>query len=221
MLFPLGSRRAREEDAAAVDTAVADDGPIFPTKALKKFLANLTSRESPVLLDLGPVVGSNVTFFGERLGCKIFVEDLFGDVDRHAREGRTQALADFLSRRLKQEEESVDGILSWNLLDFLDPKAAQVLAARLTRLLRPDGALLGFFGTLALPDSRFTKYVIVDEEGLRQRPYASGGKRQVALQNRDIIKLFDGLRVSESFLLKTNVREILFRKPRLAAARGR
>lgn len=221
MLFPLGSRRAREKDAAAVDTAVADDGPIFPTKALKKFLANLTSRESPVLLDVGPVVGSNVTFFGERLGCKIFVEDLFGDVDRHAREGRTQALADFLSRRLKQQEESVDGILSWNLLDFLDPKAAQVLAARLTRLLRPGGALLGFFGTLALPDSRFTKYVIVDEEGLRQRPYAGGGKRQVALQNRDIIKLFDGLRVSESFLLKTNVREILFRKPRLAAARGR
>lgn len=221
MLFSLGSRRAREEDAAAVDTAVTDDGPIFPTKALKKFLASLTSRESPVLLDLGPVVGSNVTFFGERLGCKIFVEDLFGDVDRHAREGRTQALADFLSRRLKQQEESVDGILSWNLLDFLDPKAAQVLAARLTRLLRPDGALLGFFGTLAVPDSRFTKYVIVDEEGLRQRPYASGGKRQVALQNRDIIKLFDGLRVSESFLLKTNVREILFRKPRLAAARGR
>lgn len=221
MLFPLGSRRAREEDAAAVDTAVADDGPIFPTKALKKFLATLTSRESPVLLDLGPVVGSNVTFFGERLGCKIFVEDLFGDVDRHAREGRPQALADFLSRRLKQEEETVDGILSWNLLDFLDPKAAKVLAASLTRLLRPDGALLGFFGTLALPDSRFTKYVIVDEGGLRQRPYASGGKRQVALQNRDIIKLFDGLRVSESFLLKTNVREILFRKPRAAAARGR
>ena len=214
MLFPLGSRRTREEDAAAVDTAVAEDGPIFPTKALKKFLASLRSRESPVLLDLGPVVGSNVTFFGERLGCKIFVEDLFGDVDRHAREGRTQALADFLSRRLKQEEETVDGILSWNLLDFLDPKAAKVLAASLTRLLRPDGALLGFFGTVALPDSRFTKYVIVDEEGLRQRPYASGGKRQVALQNRDIIKLFDGLRVSESFLLKTNVREILFRKPR-------
>jgi predicted SAM-dependent methyltransferase len=130
-----------------------------------------------------------------------------------------EALADFFGRRLTQQDESVDGVLAWNLLDFLDPKAAQALAARLTRILRPDGALLGFFGTLATPDSRFTKYVIVDEENLRQRPYASGGKRQTALQNRDIIKLFDGLRVSESFLLKTNVRETLFRKPRLAAAR--
>ena len=32
------------------------------------------------------------------------------------------------------------------------------------------------------------------------------------LQNRDIIKMFDGLSVSESFLLKSNTREILLRK---------
>ena len=32
-------------------------------------------------------------------------------------------------------------------------------------------------------------------------------------RNRDIIKLFSGLRVSDSFLLKNNQREILFRKP--------
>ena len=37
--------------------------------------------------------------------------------------------------------------------------------------------------------------------------------RQPVLQNRDIIKLFERLRVSDSFLLQTNVREILFRKP--------
>ena len=32
------------------------------------------------------------------------------------------------------------------------------------------------------------------------------------LQNRDIIKMFDGISVSESFLLKSNTREILLRK---------
>ncbi len=30
---------------------------------------------------------------------------------------------------------------------------------------------------------------------------------------RDIIRLFHGLRVSDSFLLQNNLREILFRKP--------
>ena len=52
-------------------------------EALRKFLASLTLRDSPVLMDLGPVVGPNVTFFGERLGCKIILEDLFADLDRH------------------------------------------------------------------------------------------------------------------------------------------
>ncbi len=206
-------RKGRNDAAPSTGgAAVADDGQQFPTKALRKFLSSLTSREAPILLDLGPVVGSNVAFFGERLGCKILIEDLFGDLDRHLR-GGIGPFADVLSRRLKHEGESVDGILCWNLFDFLDASAARVLGSALTKLLRPEGALLGFFSTVPLPDTRFTKYLIVDEDTLKQKPYAEGGKRRAALQNRDIIRLFEGLKVSESFLLKTNIREFLFRKP--------
>src|SRR5689334_15991683 len=95
---------------AAVTAVAAADDPVFATKALRKFLSHLTSRESPVLLDLGPVVGSNVSFFGEQLGCKIFVEDIFADVDRHVRDGRLEALPGFLKGRFPQEAGSVDGI---------------------------------------------------------------------------------------------------------------
>jgi hypothetical protein len=165
-----------------------------------------------VLLDLGPVVGSNVAFFGERLGCKIIIEDLFGDLDRHLRTSASP-FAEVLSGRLKHDAESVDGILCWNFFDYLDAPAARVLGSALTRLLRPEGSLLGFFTTVPAVDTRFAKYVIVDEDTLKQKPYTDGGKRQAALQNRDIIRLFDGLKVSESFLLKTNIREFLFRKP--------
>jgi hypothetical protein len=38
------------------------------------------------------------------------------------------------------------------------------------------------------------------------------------LQNRDINKMFEGLRVTESFLLKNNMREILLRKPAYLSA---
>ena len=66
---------------------VPADDPVFATKALRKLLTSLPSNESRVLLDLGPVVGSNVSFFGERFGCKIFVEDIFADLERHLRSG--------------------------------------------------------------------------------------------------------------------------------------
>src|SRR3989442_3555680 len=104
----------RTESGPHVLATVADDAPIFSTKALRKFLSSLTARESPVLLDLGPVVGSNVTFFGEKLGCKIFVEDIFADLDRHAREGRLDAFAAFLAKRFSQESQTVDGVLCWD-----------------------------------------------------------------------------------------------------------
>ena len=111
-----------------------------------------------------------------------------------------------------RKNESVDGILCWNFFEYLEPAAAQALGAALTRLVRREGAVLGFFTTIASADNRFAKYVIVDENTIRQKPYGEGGRKQRALQNRDIIRLFDGLQVSESFLLKTNIREFLFRK---------
>jgi hypothetical protein len=191
----------------------SDDDPVFATKALRKFLSCLTSRESPVLVDLGPVVGSNVSFFGEQLGCKIFVEDLFADLDRHVRAGTLEALPAFLKRRFPQEAGSVDGILCWDLIDYLDRAAAQELASELTRVLRPDGALLGFFGTAQTREARYTKFIIADDVNLKHRSYEAARGRQAILLNRDIIKLFAGLRVSDSFLLKNNLREILFRKP--------
>lgn len=205
-------RNKDRNEAAAPAAALADAGQIFPTKALRKFLATLTSRESPVLMDLGPVVGSNVTFFGERLGCKIILEDLFGDLDRYPKNAETP-FAEYLKTRLKHEDGSVDGILCWNFFDYLDWRSAQALAAALTKVLRPEGTVLGFFTTVGAADTRFSKYVIMDEDSVKQRAYSSGGKKQTSFQNRDIIRMFEGLKVSESFLLKTNVREFLFRKP--------
>ena len=138
----------RKGDSDAPDAAIAvADAPVFATKALHKFLTCLTSRESPVLLDLGPVVGSNVSFFGEQLGCKIRVEDIFADIDRHIRDAKIDSLPAFLTSRFSQQSGSVDGILCWDIFDYLDRRAAQALAEPLARILRPEGALLGFFGT--------------------------------------------------------------------------
>ena len=207
----LGPRRPGEPEGA-VETGVEEE-LVFPTKALRKFLSCLTAHESPVLLDLGPVVESNVSFFGEQLGCKIFVEDLYADLDRHVRRDALDELPDFLAKRFPRPDATVHGILCWDLLDYLDRPAAQALASELTRLLRPGGALLGFFGTAQSRDTHYTKYVVVDETNLRHRPYPAPRGRQGILLNREIIRMFEGLRVSDSFLLKTNLREILFRKP--------
>jgi hypothetical protein len=215
-LSRLAPRRAAEEQAE-LPAAPAEPDLAVPTKALKKFIASLKSRPSPALLDLGPVVGSNIAYFGEQLGCKIFIEDVFADIARFDREHRQAELPAFLAKRFPQQAESVDGILCWDLFDFLDKASAREVAGHLMRVLKVNGSLFGFFATAQPIETRFTKFVVADDTSLRHRPYAAPRMRQPVMQNRDIIKLFERLRVSDSFLLQTKVREILFRKPEYLA----
>jgi hypothetical protein len=211
LLDRLAPRRTETESRPPVDVPV--DEPLFSTKALRKLLSALTGRESPSLIDLGPVVGSNVSFFGEQIGCKIFIEDIYAELERHARANKMDDFPAHLSRRFPQVDGTVDGIICWDLIDYLDRRSAQALADQLTRVLRPEGALLGFFGNAAPRETSYTKFVIADESNLKHRSYPSARGRQAVLPNRDIIRLFSGLRVSDSFLMKNNIREILFRKP--------
>ena len=207
----LFSRRRKDDPDADGDVAKA---PAHPSKALKKFLVTLGAHPQPTLLDIGPVVGHNVTFFGERLGCKFQVEELSKDIDRHVREDKQAELPAFLQKRFSQPDESFDGILCWDLFDYLDKAAAQALAQQLSRLLRPGGVLFALFNaTLDPPASKtYTRFIVVDDSTIQHRPYPAARAKQRPLQNRDIQRMFEPLRVIDQFLLKTNMREMLFRK---------
>ena len=213
MLSNLRRWGSKGPDAAPrhADVPRSDD-PVVPSRALPKFLSALAQRDSPVLLDFGRVIGSNVSFFGERLGCKLFIEDLFVDFERHTRAGTLPALPDTLAGRFRHGDQSVDGVLCWDFFDFLDKHAAQSLARQIVRMLRPGGAVMGFFCTSAVPHAPFMKYEIADEQALRHRHHAGAGAPKHVILNRDIIRMFDGLIVSDSFLLKSNTREILLRR---------
>jgi len=212
-LLDLIAPRKVDRDPRPPRAAAPGGDPVFSTKALRKFVSSLTRHEPPVLLDLGPVVGENVSFFGERLGCKIFVEDIFADLDRHVRAGNLDAFPAFLAGRFTQASNGVHGVLCWDLLDHLDRPSAQALATVLTRVLAADGALLAFFSTAPTREARYTKFIIVDDLNMRHRAYPAARTRQANMPNRDILRLFPGLHVSDSFLLQNNQREILFRKP--------
>jgi hypothetical protein len=210
-LLRWGARRAPEEEV--VVPVVRAEAPVLPSIALPRFLAALSGRVKPSLVDLGPVVGSNITFFGERLGCKIFIEDLFLELGRLERRHELAALPAFLEEQFAGREASVDGVLCWDLFDHLDRPSAKVLATQLVRTVKPGGAVLGFFGTTERARAHYTKFVIVDDGKLRHRAYAAPEGQTRVFLTRDILRMFEGLEVVEQFLLKSKTREFLFRKP--------
>jgi hypothetical protein len=192
--------------AASVET-------VYASKTIARLLDMLFARPNDAeVMDLGPVIGSNITFLGERVGCKIHVADLYADIDRHVLHDKLDQLPEFLTGRLAVRPASIDAVLGWDIFDYLAPMAATALAGELMRILRPGGVLLGFFGARASDDPRYTKFFLQDESHLRCRYYPSACTRRWVLQNRDINIMFAGLEICETVLLKSGVREILFRK---------
>jgi hypothetical protein len=189
------------EDATAAST-------VFP-----KFLSAVGRLERPVLLDLGPVVGPNVEFFGGRLSCKLHIGDLFREIEVAARSVSRSGLPTALVKRLDQGPESVDGILCWDVFDYLDKATGLVLARHLESLLRRGGALHGFFGTTPADVKHYTRYVVDKENRFHLRPYPAMPAKRNVLVTRDINNMFDRLILADSVLLKSGTRETLFRRP--------
>ena len=211
-LFKWAGRKDPPPAAETPPAAGAAD-IVTTSKVLPRLLAALAHQPSPVLVDLGPVVGSNIAFFGDRLSCKIHVEDLFHEVEVAAQKGALASLSSALDRRLSHVADSVDGILCWDLFDFLDRPTGLALAARLSSMLRKGGVVYGFFGTTPTELKHYTRFVVEAADKLRQRPYPATPVKRTVLVTRDINRMFDGLVVAESVLLKSNTREALFRKP--------
>jgi SAM-dependent methyltransferase len=213
-LFGWGRRGDKPTaDAGPVPARPSESEKTLSTKAFGKFLAALSQRDAPVLLDLGPIVGDNVNFLGDRLGCKIKVEDLYANLEAQLRAGKAGELAEYFKTRFPQPDESFDGILCWDVLDYLDKASAQIVAQQMARLLKPGGAVLGFFSTVPVAAAEYTRYLVVNDTTLRHRAYPASRGRQQVFVNRDITRMFEGLNVSESFLLLTKMREMVFRKP--------
>ena len=214
MLSDLLNWGRRQKSDPADITPPKGGEVVVPSKAFPKFLAALKNQPEPAtVIDFGPIVGGNVEFLGDRLGCKLSIEDLITEFDRHKKAGTLAELPPALEARLaKRETGSVDGILCWDMFDFLDKHAAQALAKQVIRMLRQGGAVMGFFCTSAVERAPFTKFEMVDEGSLRHKHHAGAGGAKTALPNREIIRMFEGLTVAESFLLKNNTRELLLRK---------
>jgi hypothetical protein len=210
-LLKWGSKR-RDQPTPVGSAPRAADEPVMASKAFAKFVSLLAPRSAPLLLDFGPVAGGSVEFYGDRLGCKLFIEDLVGTIESHARAGTSAQLAESLTTRFRHGDGAVDGILCWDVFDFLDRPAGLALAQQIVRMLKPGGAVMALFCTSSVENAGFRKFEIVDENNFRCRPHGGTVRARRALPNRDIIRMFEGLSVSDSFLLKNNTREMLLRR---------
>lgn len=213
--WPDGASEGRAPVGAGAEAGSLSGQDELSSRALPEFLQSVCRARHPVIVDLGAVVGSNVSFFSERTDGTFRVEDLHADIERHAAAGGLGELPTAIAARLTLLPGSVHGILAWDVFDFLPRPAAVELAGLLTRAMAPDAVLLAIFNA-ALHEAQerhFTRFVIGDAGRLSLRTVPTAAVRQAPWQNRDIVQVFPGLRVATSTLMRGYAREILYRKP--------
>lgn len=100
-------RLDRDDGATASQVSQVRPWTVVRSTVMPKFMAAVARRAAPVVVDLGAVVGSNVGFLSERLDCTIHVQDLFANVEAHARGRARDPDVGPLASHLLQPRESV------------------------------------------------------------------------------------------------------------------
>jgi SAM-dependent methyltransferase len=118
----------------------------------------------------------------------------------------------FLEQTLTFPDETFDGALVWDTLQFLIPPLLEDTVAKLLRVMRPGALLLAFFNS----DEKRTQvplynYRIQDSKTLAQTP-RGGLQRAQYFNNRVLERLFERASSLKFFLTRGAQREVIVRK---------
>jgi hypothetical protein len=192
--------------------------PSFPTSFLKDFVENVTRKKNPVILDVGRVIGSNIEFF-LNLGIKVYLEDLLAAYVRPEYSVLTEEQSvwddkNFFSSNFLYGDNYFDGLICWDVLDYVDPRFAKTFVERVYAKMKPESFVLAFFHTSKGPNpAPIHKYRVLYEARLEHIPLELKLEIRKVYQTRDINQLFSEYQSQKFCLLKHNMLEVLLKKP--------
>jgi SAM-dependent methyltransferase len=218
-----GTPRAASPSAADLGRArsIAKSGKneMFRTRTsrgLEQFVGGLRDLSGLSILDLGGANQENVNFITS-LGHKFYSEDflrIFQEIfagDR-ADQSNPSRIEYFLGQVLDYQDEQFDGVLAWDLLEYMEPALLAAAIDRLARILKPKGHLLAFFHSEERLDTvPCYSFRIEDVRSLQVWEYVKRAPSQL-FNNRRLEKLFQKFESVKFFLTRESLREVILRK---------
>ncbi|HSM79276.1 MAG TPA: class I SAM-dependent methyltransferase [Bryobacteraceae bacterium] len=188
------------------------------SSGLDQFLASIQDRSGLTLLDLAGASQNNIDFL-TALGHRVYSDDIvrtlddaFGAGDFLENQSDAARAEFFLQQTLDFPEESFDGALLWDTLQFLAPPLLQLTVDRLYRILRPGAYLLAFFNSdEKLKTVPVSSYRIADRKTLLLAPRGQTRPAQF-FNNRALEKMFQNFQSLKFFLTRDHLREVIVRR---------
>jgi len=180
----------------------------YTSNVLPLFVKGLEGREEGQALDVGPICGSNITFFAQRVK-RLYVCDMFLCLDRNRRKGLPLSR---VVQYLDYPPKSFDGILLWNLIDHLNDSEVRRVVKLGEKMVRPGGMVMVIvLGEKAI-DQPLNSFVIGDEFRLYLRPQPHLDLPFHMRQNREVLALLAPFTLVKSFIYRNGIREFLFQR---------
>ena len=189
------------------------------SNGLTQFCSALEERPGLSILDFAPASQSTVSFitgYGHRLYSDDFVHQLdqcFGTSgDFFENQSNPLLVTRFLDAALDFDDQSFDGALVWDSLQFLTPTLLQTVVTRLHRILRPGASLLSIFHAEERVEEISTfSYRIQDHRTVLMAQRARRRPAQI-FNNRNLEKLFQDFSSVKFFLTRDHLREVIVKR---------
>jgi hypothetical protein len=187
------------------------------SRGLEQFFSNIRDVNGLSILDLGGAIQENIEFI-TNLGHRMTTQALMQTLDQtFGRDGlndqSNQGLIEsFLQQNLDFPDNSFDGVLLWDSLQFMSPALLTATLDELHRISRPQSYLLGFFNSddksQVSPNSKF-RILNANTLSITQK----GTRHQAQLfNNRNLERLFNKFDSVKFFLTREHLREVIVRR---------
>ena len=187
-----------------------------PSRGLEEFFGYIHGQSGLTILDLGAASQQNVSFI-TGLGHRLYSEDFlrilgetFGEngASEQSNPGRIEY---FLRQTLDHPPAHFDGVLIWDVLEYLAPALLNAVVERLHKTVRPRSYMLAFFHSddklEAVPSYTFRIQQMNALEVVRH-----GMRRPAQLfNNRSLEKLFGRFESAKFFLTRERLREVIIK----------
>lgn len=204
----------------APDKSLGKDAPPALTRhssGFDQFCGFLRAAEGQSILDMSGASQANISFV-TGLGHRISSDDIIGTMHQcfgadflESQQAASNAQR-FIEQTLTFPDQSFDGALVWDALQFLSSPVLEDTVTQLLRVMRPGGHMLLFFNA----DEKATRiplynYRIQDQKTLLQTP-RGGYQRSQYFNNRMLERLFERTSSVKFFLTRDHLREVIVRR---------
>ncbi|MCZ2153510.1 MAG: class I SAM-dependent methyltransferase [Bryobacterales bacterium] len=189
-----------------------------PSTAIQEFFGGIRDQMGLHIADFSGACQENVTFItslGHRMYAESFpyaVAGAFGPDPSPADLKNPEKIGNLLRGSFGFDPKSVDAILLWDALEWLDPEGSRAVVGRILDVLRPNGTIFAVFHSESVrPYVPVHYFKLLDPETIAVTD-AGIDRKHCAFTNRSIEKTFEQCQSVKFFLSRDNLREVIIRR---------